>query len=181
MFVTCERDVTKTRFCATLERMGPRPFRAIAWAAGLLPLLLLGAQAPDAATTGAQRHAVAGRAVVRTLAHDRRARVIVALRDPGPGRTLASTTASVAAVQRAVLHRVDKSQFQLSAHWRTIPGFAGSVTRRGLAELLASPQVRRVDLDGRVHASLAQSVPLIRADQVQAQGVTGKGVTVAVV
>lgn len=126
--------------------------------------------------------ATAGRSVYRALASPGRVPVVVALRNGGlpSSRRLPSRRERVATVQHRVLARLSHAGFRLTARWRATPAFAGTVTRRGLAALLASPDVLRVDLDRRVHASLAQSVALIRADQAQAAGRTGNGVTVAV-
>jgi subtilisin family serine protease len=64
--------------------------------------------------------------------------------------------------------------------WEAISAVAGEVSLRGLTKLLADPDVRRVDLDVGGSGDLDKSVPLIQADQVQALGCTGRGVTVAV-
>ncbi|MBD0330328.1 MAG: S8 family serine peptidase, partial [Thermoleophilia bacterium] len=126
--------------------------------------------------------AVAGVAVRRALARRERVAVVVALRPDGlPGvRRLDQRRQRVAAVQRRVLRRLPRGSFRVTARWTVTPGFAGTVTAAGLRRLGAAPDVLRVDVDRRVRARLAESVALIRADQVQGTGVTGAGVTVAV-
>jgi subtilisin family serine protease len=130
--------------------------------------------------TAEHRNARAGAGVYRVLAQHP-AHVLVALRTGGSSaRSLAAERAPFAAARAHVLQRVTARDFRLERSWSSIPVLAATITRHGLDELLASPDVRRVDLDPPVHAELARSVPFIRADQVQAIGVTGRGVTVAV-
>jgi hypothetical protein len=76
---------------------------------------------------------------------------------------------------RAGLHACEPERVFLHAS-----GFTATVSRAGLAALAEHPEVVRVDtgLDGG--AALATSVPQIGADIVRAIGVTGRGVTVAV-
>ena len=109
----------------------------------------------------------------------KRPRVVVALQTRVAGRSLASTHALVASAQRRVLARTGRG-FVLGRRFRAVPALAGRVDRRALRLLRTSPDVAAVALDHRVHASLAQSVPLLRADDVHARGYTGAGVTVAV-
>ncbi len=60
-------------------------------------------------------------------------------------------------------------------------GFSARVRRESLESLRKLPGVTGVWVDQEVHAALAQSVPLIRADQVWSQyGDQGQGITVAV-
>jgi len=65
---------------------------------------------------------------------------------------------------------------------RVFNGLAARVRREAVDELWAIPGVTGVWIDQRATASLAESVPLIHADQVWSQlGVTGEGVTVAII
>ncbi|HKQ96236.1 MAG TPA: S8 family serine peptidase, partial [Candidatus Polarisedimenticolia bacterium] len=57
----------------------------------------------------------------------------------------------------------------------------GELSAAGLERLRRAPGVRRIDLDPPGHADLAQSVPLINADDVRNLGFTGEGVTVAII
>src|SRR5438477_5133882 len=152
----------------------------VAWAAAVVALVSIGPAAAGGRGRAAQAvTARAGAGVYRVLAKHP-AHVLVALRTGTAARTLAAERAPFAAARAHVLESVGPRDFKLAHEWSSIPAIAGTVTRRGLDELLASPDVRRVDLDLPVHAELARSVPFIRADQVQAAGLTGKGVTVAV-
>ena len=93
---------------------------------------------------------------------------------------LGTLQARVAEVQATALARLAPEDFQATAHWRAVPGLAGFLTAAGVDRLAAAPEVDRIDLDVGGRAQLATSVPLIRADLVQAGGNTGLGVTVAV-
>ncbi len=167
-----------------------RPLGSAAAAAVLLLVVLAPSSGGAASTTPevVARSAalaagpVAGPAVYRALARSERVPVLVVLRDGGlpSSRRLAARRARVQALQRRVLARVTRTGSLITARWRSTPGFAAAVTRSGLRALLASPDVVRVDVERRVHASLAQSVALIRANEAQASGMTGAGVTVAV-
>lgn len=69
----------------------------------------------------------------------------------------------------------------LTRRFENIPALAGVVDRRGLESLEVHPEVLKVDVEGRRYASASESVPLIHADETRAAGVTGRGVTVAVI
>ena len=56
----------------------------------------------------------------------------------------------------------------------------GLVTRAGLERLSSDPEVARIDIDRGGHATDAESLPLIGGDVAHSEGLTGKGVTVAV-
>jgi hypothetical protein len=61
-------------------------------------------------------------------------------------------------------------------------GLAARVTREAVKEIGKHPQVKKVWRDGKVQAFLNESVPLIRANRVWSDlGVTGRGVTVAII
>ena len=64
--------------------------------------------------------------------------------------------------------------------WDAALGTAGRVTAAGLSGLARDPDVVRIDLDVAGHAMDVQQNALIRANQAQAAGYRGDGVTVAV-
>jgi len=64
---------------------------------------------------------------------------------------------------------------------REISGFTAWANARAIAILASHPEVVSIDLDRDLVATLSQGVPLIGADFAHAMGVTGAGVTVAVV
>jgi hypothetical protein len=68
----------------------------------------------------------------------------------------------------------------LKHRYESLAGFAGWAQRAAIDGLERHPEVEFVYLDGKVHAALAQGVPLIGADEAHARGLTGAGVNVAV-
>jgi len=62
-----------------------------------------------------------------------------------------------------------------------VPLLTGRINSRALAALAANPYVAQVTADRVMHASLAESGPLVGSCQVQAAGFTGAGVAVAVI
>jgi subtilisin family serine protease len=123
----------------------------------------------------------AGPAVYDALAKGPTVRVLVALREPrADGRDLTRRLAEVEAAQGNVLAAIGPSDFRLSQRWDAISALAGDVSASGLAKLVADPGVLRIDVAVPIHAALAQSVPMIRADEVHSAGFTGRGVVVAV-
>lgn len=99
----------------------------------------------------------------------------------------------VSAAQDEVLARVSRSDFSAVYRYEALPALSGFVSQSGLMELEADPTVSAVTLDGAGSgatgeplsrtirpSTLAHSVPMIRADLVHAEGITGTGVTVAI-
>lgn len=131
-------------------------------------------------TTRASRQIV-GPEVYEVLRTRPWARVVIALTEPkAPVTDLRSLTAEVSDTRQAVLSGLDASDFRLTKAWPSINAMAGDVSASGLERLLVDPDVLKVDLDVPVYAALAESVPMIRANEVQDMGFTGSGVTVAV-
>jgi subtilisin family serine protease len=64
--------------------------------------------------------------------------------------------------------------------WGRGPAFAAEIDSADLARLARDPRVRAVSLDRGGEGALIESVPLVGADLVHAQGFDGRGVTVAV-
>jgi subtilisin family serine protease len=112
-------------------------------------------------------------------------RVIVSLADaPETLRTLndrAARRRRVADAQDRVLAALSAGDFHVTRRYDGVAAFAGSVSASGLARLASRRDVVAVTPDEKGMGALAQSVPLIRADQVQTSlGYTGSGETVAV-
>ena len=84
--------------------------------------------------------------------------------------------------QNRVLSSLNVNDFRLRSRWENINGFAGEVTKSGLAKLSAHPDVALVYTPTEVFATLGQSVPRINADKVhdRTDGLTGTGIIVAV-
>jgi subtilisin family serine protease len=153
--------------------------RRLVWALALACALAAIGSAPQGRTSAGPQ-AVVSPAVYHVLARGIRPRVVVALRQRVAGRRLAAAHALVAAVQRRVLARAGHG-LSLGRRYRSIPAFSGRVDRAALRRLASSPDVAAVSLDRRVHADVAPaSLALIKADQAQAAGFTGAGVTVAI-
>ncbi len=64
--------------------------------------------------------------------------------------------------------------------WGRGPAFAAEIDRTELERLSRDPRVRAISIDRGGEGALMESVPLIGADLVRAQGFDGRGVTVAV-
>jgi len=108
--------------------------------------------------------------------------VVVALREPDvSARALARRVAEVQAGVDAVLANLPPGSFVLTHRFEAISAIAGDVTSEGLEALAADPDVLKVDLDVAGQAGTAESLQLIRADDAQDAGATGRGVVVAVV
>jgi subtilisin family serine protease len=100
----------------------------------------------------------------------------------------------VASSQATVLSSLSPSDFSVIYRYEALPGLTGLVSQAGLEKLNADPAVVAVTLDETgsgaaegapatgviAPAELQHSVPMIRADLVHAEGITGSGVTVAI-
>jgi subtilisin family serine protease len=83
-------------------------------------------------------------------------------------------------MQSAVLGTIAPGDFTPVYRFKSFAGMTGYVTSAGLDALAARPEVESVGLDAMGEGALASSVPYIHADQTYALGITGDGVTVAV-
>ncbi len=129
-----------------------------------------------AATAAAQ---TAGPGVQAAMQATGRVRVMVVLKSPDGGSGAAGRQGMQMA-QYSVLQRLG-TEFQVAHRYHAVAALAGVVTPVGLARLLASPEVERVDIDEGGSGELFDSVPQIHADVVQdVYGFDGSGVRVAV-
>jgi subtilisin family serine protease len=72
-------------------------------------------------------------------------------------------------------------ELELWHSYRNIPVIAGMLTRLGMTQLHKNAAVSAVQLDGTGSGGLAEAVPAVGVDKLQSvRGLTGKGVTVAV-
>jgi subtilisin family serine protease len=106
--------------------------------------------------------------------------VIVILAESDTWTTESARSRGIAAARDGVLASLAPGDFVLGQRWQYVSGFAGELSRAGLARLQAHPEVLRIGLDRKVYGSTAESVPMIHADETRALGFTGRGVTVAV-
>lgn len=121
-------------------------------------------------------------------------RLIVGLREQPAGglapQTAAAQRATLAASQRALLADIGArpqrdgslagAGVQATTLFATIPYLALTADPAALQRLLTDPRVASVQEDVAVPPTLAQSVPLIKANQAWASGFTGSGQAVAV-
>jgi cysteine-rich repeat protein len=99
--------------------------------------------------------------------------------DPLPEQ-VAARRAHIRARQQAVLDGLPRDAFVLRRRYEMLAGLAGWARRTAVDALARRDDVRSVYLDGRVHATLVQGKALIGADDAHGFGVTGAGVTVAI-
>ncbi|MEP6768091.1 MAG: S8 family serine peptidase [Acidobacteriota bacterium] len=142
-------------------------------------ILLLAASALAAENISSPARAPAVRVGAETEAAvlaSGRARVIIVFRAGVPGLERSPDSGA----RRRALARLSTSDFQPLSNWKSLAATAGLLSARGLERLRGDPDVLRIDLDEPGHGHLAESVPLIGANAVHALGVTGRGVTVAI-
>jgi subtilisin family serine protease len=111
--------------------------------------------------------AIVGKSVVQSLDTAGRARVIVALRERPAGVAISSINAYSA-------------KFNVLQAWPRFGGFAADITRADLDSLSDDANVLRIDEDSGGTGGDQASLALIGAPAVQAKGITGANVTVAV-
>jgi subtilisin family serine protease len=125
---------------------------------------------------------VVGASVYAALEAQGRARVVVALREPGVSvRALERRVAEVQSGADAVLADLPPGSFRVSHRFAAISALVGDVDAEGLERLAGDPDVLKVDLDVAGRAGTAESIQLVRADAAQDAGAAGRGVVVAVV
>jgi subtilisin family serine protease len=110
--------------------------------------------------------------------------VVVLLRAPEPAteaRAAANRRAAIARVRARVLGALAPADVELEHAYVTVPGFSARATPQGLARLAADPDVLRVDLDPVGTVAEESGALHVRADRVQARGVSGVGTTIAII
>lgn len=155
---------------------------AVMAAAGLAVAAETIARSPAAAVMAASGKV--GPELVDVLEREGVARVVVAFslgshqpldlaRDEG--------RAIVASVREDILSTLLPSELTLERHFQSVPAVGGTVRTSGVLRLIEHPMVLRVDLEMGGRALLAEAVPLVELDRLQSAGLTGQGVTVAVI
>lgn len=121
--------------------------------------------------------------VVAALEHEAEVRVVISLRD-NPALLapldIPALRQDVASKQERVLSSLTASDFTLIRRYEAVPGLAGWISQGGIESLADHQDVVSVGMDLEVHAALGESVAQIGADDVQALGITGADVVVAV-
>jgi subtilisin family serine protease len=126
------------------------------------------------------------RAVQTELATAGVARVMIAFAvSPLPGSSAAksgrtATAAEIRGTRQNIENSLLPGEFAVSRRFEHINALAGAVNAAGLARLLAHPALLRIDLDSGGSGGLAAALPVANIDDVQALGLTGAGITVAV-
>jgi subtilisin family serine protease len=139
--------------------------------------LLLIASLPGAALLGQ----TAGPGVQETLAREGQARVMISLRCPvPPSASPEERRDAIAALLQRVFFDVDPEEFLTLSRFEQLSAVAGILRPAGLDKLLHEADVERIDLEVPGRASCTESASLIRASDLRSEGITGKGVTVAV-
>lgn len=124
---------------------------------------------------------VVGPAVLAALAESPRVRVVVFFKgDDLSLADLGARSRSISRTREAVLDQIGDQDFKMTESFRNISAVGGFVTREGLRKLSRDYRVQKIDLDVPGRMALAESTELVRAREVQATGITGAGVTVAV-
>lgn len=109
-----------------------------------------------------------------------RVRVVVAIGVPEVSTRSASVVsdAAVVSLRANVVESLDGATG--IEPWGSGPAFAAEIDRADFERLSRDPRVRAISLDLGGEGALMDSVPLVGADLVYAQGFDGRGVTVAV-
>lgn len=136
----------------------------------LICLLVWGAPATSNATVSAAAPIVRPE-VVQALATAGQARIILNL----------APSVNLAQAQANVLAQLPAADFHVIHAYRHVPALVGTLTAAGLAKAQQLPGIASIQLDARSEAHLNVSVAALQADVVhQLYGITGQGVTVAV-
>jgi len=138
----------------------------------------------SAAQPGGNAHARVGPRLAEALLHPIPAEGIAIrvtlkrndLAPPGLARR-----ASIHARQNRALGALLPGSFQMMYRYESLSGFAGRADAGAIYALLRHPEVTAIHLDHEIHATLAQGVALVHADLAHSAGLTGLGVTVALI
>jgi subtilisin family serine protease len=153
------------------------PMKRLAFAAIVVFAFLL-PQTGDALVT---TPGVVGASVLAEMAQSPMVRVVVLFDGDDLSLTdLGARSQAIAERRDAVLDQIPATEFRVTDTFRNISAVGGYVTYEGLKKLVQNYRVQKIDLDVPGHMALAESTVLIRARDVQATGVTGAGVVVAV-
>ena len=124
---------------------------------------------------------VVGASVLSAMAEEQSVRVIVLFSGDDLSLTdLAARSKAIAERRDAVLDQISPSEFRVTDTFTNLSVVGGYVTYEGLKKLVRDYRIEKIDLDVSGHMALAESTELVRARDVQATGITGAGVVVAV-
>lgn len=124
---------------------------------------------------------VVGASVLSAMASEASVRVVVLFSGDELSLTdLGARAKAIAERRDAVLDQISPSEFRVTDTFTNLSVVVGNVTYEGLKKLVRDYRVEKIDLDVPGHMALAESTELVRARDVQATGITGAGVVVAV-
>ena len=124
---------------------------------------------------------VVGASVLSAMAGEPSVRVVVLFEGDDLSLTdLGARSKAIAERRDAVLDQISPSEFRVTDTFKNLSVVGGYVTYEGLKKLVRDYRVQKIDLDLAGHMALAESTELVRARDVQAMGITGAGVVVAV-
>ena len=147
---------------------------------GVVALIVFGTYTAAAGPTGRfDRRAHALRARLATAAPTDEVQITVVLREPEARGSRAERRGRVRDKQNSTLARLTRSKFTLKNRYRWLSGFSGWADAETIAMLNADPNVLRVDVDRVAYVAGSEGTALVGADTVQALGVTGSGVAIA--
>lgn len=109
-----------------------------------------------------------------------RLRVIVQLKVPGQEKSAELMTLAIHQAQRELIGEVKSGEVRVIHEYDYIPFVALEVNRAGFEALQKNPNVIGIEEDVLMKPMLQESVPLIGADDVWLEGVTGAGQVVAI-
>ena len=144
----------------------------------LLPAALL---LPNTGDAHMAAPGVVGASVLSAMAEELSVRVIVLFSGDDLSLTdLGARSKAIAERREAVLDQISPAEFRVTDTFTNLSVVGGYVTYEGLKKLVRDYRVEKIDLDLPGHMALAESTELVRARDVQATGITGAGVVVAV-
>jgi len=124
---------------------------------------------------------VVGAAVLSSMTESPSVRVVVLFDGDDLSLTdLGARSQAIAERREAVLDQISPGEFRVTDTFTNLSAVGGYVTYEGLKKLVRDYRVQKIDLDVPGHMALAESSELIRSRDLHAQGITGAGVTVAV-
>ncbi len=147
----------------------------------LSPILAAVLLLPNGGDAARAASGVVSQAVLSSLSDFSRVRVVVLFQGGDLSLTdLGARAQAITERREAVLDQLDREEFEVTDTFANISAVAGLVNVEGLRKLVRDYRVERIDLDLPGRIALAESTELVRAREVQATGITGAGVTVAV-
>jgi hypothetical protein len=119
--------------------------------------------------------------VYKELSRSKTVRVIVALKEPAPRPGIRVPQFDrISDIQQGVLKNLTDDDLSNVHRWKAISAFAAEMTSVGIEKLSEDPNVVSIELDLGGGGHDATSAAIIKADQVQAAGYTGKDVVTAI-